>query len=214
MSLSRVQLFVTPWNIQSMEFSRPEYWSGQPFPSPVDLPNPGIEPGSPALQGDSLPAELQGKPKRHRRHRFNPWVRKIPLRWKWQPTPKFLPGKFHGHSELQSKGSQKSDKTKQLSEHACMHTCLAVSCKVPSWKLGFLYCCSDYHPLYPRIFGDLKILQKINTLYPGRAMFSFSFDQFRQFSGLGFQDYSGFSVLPFIYSQALPLVEFLSKAWH
>ena len=46
-----------------MEFSRPEYWSGQPFPSPGDLPNPEIEPRSPALQVDSLPAEPQRKPK-------------------------------------------------------------------------------------------------------------------------------------------------------
>ena len=46
-----------------MEFSRPEYLSGQPFPSPGDLPNPGIKPGSPTLQADSLPAELSGKPK-------------------------------------------------------------------------------------------------------------------------------------------------------
>ena len=53
-SLSRVQLFATPRTIQSMEFSRPEYWSGQPFPSPGNLPNPGIEPRSPALQADSL----------------------------------------------------------------------------------------------------------------------------------------------------------------
>ena len=44
-SLSRVQLFATPWATQSMEFSRPEYWSGQPFPSPGDLPDPRIEPG-------------------------------------------------------------------------------------------------------------------------------------------------------------------------
>ena len=51
----------TPWAIQSMEFSRPEYWSGSPFPSPGDLPNPGIKPRSPALQADSLPAEPQGK---------------------------------------------------------------------------------------------------------------------------------------------------------
>ena len=42
--------------------SRQEYWSGLPFPSPGDLPNPGIEPGSPALQADSLPTELSGKP--------------------------------------------------------------------------------------------------------------------------------------------------------
>ena len=44
-----------------MEFSRQEYWSGLPFPSPGDLPNPGIKPGSPALQAYSLPMELQGK---------------------------------------------------------------------------------------------------------------------------------------------------------
>ena len=54
----------TPWIIESMEFSRPEYWSGQPFPSTGDLPNPGIEPRSPALQADSLPTELSGKPVR------------------------------------------------------------------------------------------------------------------------------------------------------
>ena len=46
-----------------MEFSRPEYWNGYPFPSPKDLPNPGIKPRSPALQADSLPAEPQEKPK-------------------------------------------------------------------------------------------------------------------------------------------------------
>ena len=46
-----------------MEFSRPEYWSGQPFPSPGDLPDPGIKPRSPALQADSLPAEPPEKPK-------------------------------------------------------------------------------------------------------------------------------------------------------
>ena len=47
---------------QSMEFSRPEYWSGWHSPSPGDLPNPGIKPRSPTLQADSLPAEPQGKP--------------------------------------------------------------------------------------------------------------------------------------------------------
>ena len=58
-SLSRVRLFVTPWTVayhspQSMELSRQEYWSGLPFPSPGDLPHPGIEPGSPAFQADAL----------------------------------------------------------------------------------------------------------------------------------------------------------------
>ena len=46
--------------LQSMEFSRQEYWSGLPFPSPGDLPNPGIEPGSPALQADCSPSEPPG----------------------------------------------------------------------------------------------------------------------------------------------------------
>ena len=55
-----VWLFAIPWPVQSLEFSRPAYWSGLPFPSPGDLPNPGIEPRSPALQTDSLPAEPQG----------------------------------------------------------------------------------------------------------------------------------------------------------
>ena len=49
--------------MQSMEFSRPEYWSGYPFPSPGYLLNPGIEPRSPTLQVDYLPAESQGKSK-------------------------------------------------------------------------------------------------------------------------------------------------------
>ena len=94
--LSRVRLFATPWTIQSVEFSRPEYWSGKPFPSPGDFPNPGIKlrdllhcrwllfqlshkgspivlewvqifptQESPALQDDSLPSELSGKPISH-----------------------------------------------------------------------------------------------------------------------------------------------------
>ena len=46
-----------------MEFSRPEYWSEWPFPSPGDLPNPGIKLGSPGLQADYFPAEPQGKSK-------------------------------------------------------------------------------------------------------------------------------------------------------
>ena len=65
-SLSRVRLFATPWTVayqgpQSMEFSRQEYWSGLPFPSPGDLPDPEIKPGSPTLQADALPSEPPGK---------------------------------------------------------------------------------------------------------------------------------------------------------
>ena len=60
--LSRVRLFETPWTIQSTEFSRPEYWSGWPSPSPGNLPNTGIKPRSPTLQANSLPAEPPGEP--------------------------------------------------------------------------------------------------------------------------------------------------------
>ena len=49
-----------------MEFSRQEYWSGLPFPSPGDLPNAEIEPGSPAFQADALTSEPPGKPKSHK----------------------------------------------------------------------------------------------------------------------------------------------------
>ena len=69
-SLSHVRLFVTPWTVAyqappSMGFSRQDYWSGLPFPSSGDLPDPGIEPGSPAFQADALTSEPPGKPKWH-----------------------------------------------------------------------------------------------------------------------------------------------------
>ena len=64
--LSRVRLFASPWTVAlqaplSVEFSTQECWSGLPFPSPGDLPDPGIKPGSPALQAESLPSEPPGK---------------------------------------------------------------------------------------------------------------------------------------------------------
>ena len=63
---SCVRLFVTPWICRGLfcpwGFSSQEYWSGLPCPPPGDLPNPGIKPSSPALQVDSLPAELPRKP--------------------------------------------------------------------------------------------------------------------------------------------------------
>ena len=70
-SLSRVQLFATPWTVAyqappSLGFFRQEYWSGLPFPSPGELSNPGIEPGSPEFQVDS----------------FNCWAtREAPVKW-------------------------------------------------------------------------------------------------------------------------------------
>ena len=64
--LSRVQLFATPWTVayqapRNMGFSRQEYWSGLPFPTPGDLLNPGIEPTSPALAGQSFTTAPPGK---------------------------------------------------------------------------------------------------------------------------------------------------------
>ena len=64
--LSHVHLFAIPWTVayqvsSSMEFSRQECWSGLPFPSPGDVPDPGIKPRSPVLQADALPSELPGK---------------------------------------------------------------------------------------------------------------------------------------------------------
>ena len=66
--LSGVRLFATPWTVAhqappSLGFSRQEYWSGLPFPSPGDLPDPGIEPRSPTLEADALTSEPPGKPK-------------------------------------------------------------------------------------------------------------------------------------------------------
>ena len=69
-SLSHVRLFATPWTVAyqappSMRFSRQEYWSGLPFPSPGDIPHPGIELRSPAFQADALTSEPTGRPQRH-----------------------------------------------------------------------------------------------------------------------------------------------------
>ena len=86
-SLSHVQLFATPWTISyqaplSMEFSRQEYWSGLLFPSPGDLPDAGIEPGSPALQADTLSSEPPGttlggqKPKGRKNSTLKPGKRR------------------------------------------------------------------------------------------------------------------------------------------
>ena len=78
-------IFVTPWTVAhqaplSMGFSRQEYWSGLPFPSPGDLPNPGIEPSSLALQADALTSEPPGKPKIYKQHECpsaEEWMRKM-----------------------------------------------------------------------------------------------------------------------------------------
>ena len=66
-ALSHIHLFATPWTEArqappSMGIVQVRYWSGLPFPSPGDHPNPGIEPRYPKLQADSLPSEPPGKP--------------------------------------------------------------------------------------------------------------------------------------------------------
>ena len=93
--LSCVRLFATPWTVAhqappSMGFSTEEYWSGLPFPSPGDLPNPGIKAGSPTLQPDALTSEpppsllcpppLPSQKKKHK---------KLPLLGRWIPKPGF-----------------------------------------------------------------------------------------------------------------------------
>ena len=92
-SFSRVQLFVPSWTIQSMEFTRPEYWSGQPFPSQETFPTQGLNPGLP-----------------HYRQIFTSWTtREAQEHWSgypipspadlWQHTP-VLFGKSHGQRSL------------------------------------------------------------------------------------------------------------------
>ena len=81
-----------------MGFSRPEYWSGQPIPSPADLPDPGIEPESPALQADSLPTELSGKLLEHKGDHLLP----LP----GERVPGILGGSGHGAAILCQAGNQ------------------------------------------------------------------------------------------------------------
>ena len=107
-SLSRVRLFVTPWTVAhqappSMRFSRQEYWSGLPFPSPGNFPNPGIKFRSPTLQADSLSAEPQMKPK-------NTGVGSLSLLQGIFPTQGSNPGLPHYRCilyQLNHKGSQR-----------------------------------------------------------------------------------------------------------
>ena len=109
-SCSVVSDSLQPHGLQSMEFSRPEYQSGQPFLSPVDLPNPGIEPRSPALQVDSLPAEPPGTPK-------NTGVGSLSLLQKIFPTQELNQDLLHCrwiHYQLSYKRSPKGFITNSL----------------------------------------------------------------------------------------------------
>ena len=90
-ALSCIQLFAAPWIVAcqaplSTGFSRQEYWSRVPFPSPRNLSYPGIKPGSPALQADSLPAEPQRKPSTAQRQLKFFWT----IKWGKWTTKKLL----------------------------------------------------------------------------------------------------------------------------
>ena len=93
--LSRVRLFATPWTVAyqaplSMGFSRQQYWSGLPCPSPGDLPDPGIKPRSPALQTDALPSQPPGKSK-EKKSRAPGIPRRSPIQVLTRPDPAQLP---------------------------------------------------------------------------------------------------------------------------
>ena len=136
--LSRVRLFATPWTVAyqappSMGFSRQECWSGLPFSSPGDLPDPGIEPGSPALQADALPSEPLGKPS----HTF---LHLCPLSCKHY-CPRFLLGlqlpwlsNTHGTYTIQSLSSHAYlfDPYHQLAYNGC-HLFLQILWKQRLW---------------------------------------------------------------------------------
>ena len=102
-------LFAVPWTIAyqappSVEFSRQEYWSGLPFPSPWDFPDPRIEPWSPELQEDTLPSEPPRKPIKETTCDGETWAGSLswedPWRREWLLTPVLFPGEFHGQRSL------------------------------------------------------------------------------------------------------------------
>ena len=148
-SLSHARLFATSWTVAyqappSMGFSKQEYWSGLLFPSPGDLPDPGIKPRSPALQADALQSEQPGKSlyihlkewyKKHLCILYPglPWWshgkesacnagdpglgRALGEGNEWQPTTVFLSGKFHEQRSLANFspwGHKESDMTERL----------------------------------------------------------------------------------------------------
>jgi len=119
----------------SMEFPREEHRTGLPFPSPGEgkrSSQPRIRPASPALNKEDVliymgsPGGTSGKEpacqwRRHKKCRFKPWVRKIPWRRAWQPTPVILSGESHGQRSLVGYNSQVTKSQtglKRLSTHA------------------------------------------------------------------------------------------------
>ena len=133
------QLLATPWTAAhqgppSMGFSRQEYWSGVPLPSPICILT-SLNEGFP---GGSSGKELSCRCRRPKRSKFNPWVRKIPWRRAWQPTPEFLPGESQGQRSLAGyspEGHKESDTT-EATEHELKWTWLFIPEK---WHLRSHY---------------------------------------------------------------------------
>ena len=102
-----------------MEFSRPQYWSGEPLLSPGDLPKPGIKSRSPALQADSLPVEPQGKPK-------NTWVDSLSLLQWIFPTQELNQGLLHcrwiftNWAIMEAQSSKKQESSRETSTSALL----------------------------------------------------------------------------------------------
>ena len=100
-----VRLFVTPWTVQSLEFSRPEYWSWVAFPFSRGSSQPRDQTQVSHIAGGfftswATRAQMLESALRCGRPRFDRWVSKIPWRMKWQTAPVLLPGKSHGQRSL------------------------------------------------------------------------------------------------------------------
>jgi len=147
--------WLTPWTVAhqaslSMGFSRQEYWSGLPFPSPGDLPNPGIEPGSPVLQADRVLSEPPGKP--HYRER----ILAIPTREEKCLLVGEEPSQYEKELRYQEKEKWTLCRGKPLSVHAQQDSSsLSEAGKMespaqpllePSWCSAGVHCGLDREP--------------------------------------------------------------------
>ena len=117
---------VSRWTIQSMVFSRPEYWSGWRCPSPEDLPNTGIEPRSPTLRADSLPAEPQGTPEVYSSHIHNCQASYIAQWGKNPPAMKET-------QEMQVRSLGQEDPLEEGHGHPPQYSCLENSTDRGAW---------------------------------------------------------------------------------
>ena len=123
--LSRVWLFATLWTIAHqapppMGFSRQEYWSGLPFPSPGDLPDSGIEPRSPTLQADALTSEPPGKP--------------------WCPNYNYSVSKakevFPSGSVVKNMATMQENWVRSLGPKDSLEKGIATHSSIPAWRIS------------------------------------------------------------------------------